>query len=97
MYQIFEITSNVDGEQVRENALITGPESGDLFSVLNKLCLSLEGLKTYRHNGLTYNGILSCLPLEILALYGMKIVWLDCVVILSKSSIAILRETIWRL
>ena len=85
MYRIFEVTSTIDGEQVRENVLITWPDGGDLFRVLHKLgmeyALSPEGLKTCRHKGVSYNEVLSRLPPEMLAPYGAQIIWLDRVAI----------------
>ena len=81
MYRIFEVASTIDGEQVRENVLITWPDGGDLYGVLHKLgmeyALSPEGLKTCRDNGVTYNEVLSRLTPEMLAPYGAKIIRLD--------------------
>ena len=85
MYRIFEVASTIDGEQVRENVLITWPDGGDLYGVLHKLgleyALSPEGLKTCRNNGVTYNEVLSRLTPEMLAPYGAQMIWLDRVVI----------------
>ena len=81
MYQIFEVTSSIDGRQVRENVVISWQDGGDLIHVLHELgleyALSPEGLKKCHYDGLTYNELLNRLTPEMLAPYDMRIVWLD--------------------
>lgn len=81
MYQIFEVTSDVDGKQRRENVLISWRDGNNLAYVLHKLgleyALSPEGLRKCRNNGVSYSEILTRLTPEMLAPYDMRIIWLD--------------------
>ncbi len=81
MYQIFEVTTNIDGEKRREHVLLTWRDGGDPYQVLHKLgleyALSPDNIKKYRYTGLPYNEIFSHLTPEMLAPHDMQIVWLD--------------------
>ena len=81
MYQIFDVTSDVNGEQQHEKMLITYEGGTDLMAILHKLgleyALTPNGLKKYIKTGLSFNEFLSCLTPEMLEPYYVKIIWLD--------------------
>lgn len=80
MYQIFNVATNVNGEQRREKVMVTYPDNTDMLEVFHKLgmeyALGPDGRK-YSDTGLNFNEFLKHLNPEALKPYHMEILWLD--------------------
>ena len=76
MYRIFDIAAEEQHEQV----LMLWPDGSDLFRTLHKLgleyAMSPEGAAECR-DGLTFGTLLKYLTPEMLAPYGIKMLWLS--------------------
>lgn len=81
MHQIFDITSNTDGEHRHEKLMITYPVGLDLNDVFHNLGLELamtpDGVKKYGNTGLSLNEFLSRVTPEELEPYNVTITWPD--------------------
>ena len=81
MNQVFSVTTNVNGEQRRENVLIEWQNGDDLWYMLPKLALKLtmssEGQKKYIGTGLSFSELITHAPPELLMSHNISIRWLD--------------------
>ena len=81
MYQIFDVTFNIDGGQRHEKAMITYPVGLNLMYVLHELgleyAMSPNGMKKYGDTGLSLNEFLKCLTPEMLEPFNATIMWPD--------------------
>lgn len=90
MYQIFNVVTNVNGEQRREKVMVTAESFDSMWRVFHRMGLeyALHSGRVDRCSniGLTFNEFFNYLSPEMLNYYNIQIIWLDREPIISGEA-----------